>query len=383
VTYTFKLARRLAVSRWSCALLAATALASCTSGGEPLGPTALAGPASRLILLPSTPTVQVNQPLHFVAWERTQTGDSVPASGVRWSADGGTIGATTGDFVATQPGRYKVVGRRTGQTTPPDTVVVAVVDSGSSSGVSGAWYPNQPAGYVPLAESDASGLPPTGALLGSWAAYDPNHHLSLVTDASAPRSPGGTLQTLFPAGLSSGVGPTDWEVQFTNTPVRKLYFSMWVKIVGPDYENQGTAGTKMGFFSYGEAFSGAGNQGYMFLVSNGSQTPGTAFRLDFIQQNNVDRRFTPNVDTRQMTVGQWHHWEAVLEENTLGQANGTFRFWLDGNLTMSYADVTYITSGATNGFFGWKWNPTWGGVGGTKTRNDAMRIDHVFMSGLR
>jgi hypothetical protein len=247
----------------------------------------------------------------------------------------------------------------------------------------GAWYPNQPAGYVPLAESDASGLPPTGALLGSWAAYDPNHHLSLVTDASAPRSPGGTLQTLFPAGLSSGVGPTDWEVQFTNTPVRKLYFSMWVKIVGPDYENQGTAGTKMGFFSYGEAFSGAGNQGYMFLVSNGSQTPGTAFRLDFIQQNNVDRRFTPNVDTRQMTVGQWHHWEAVLEENTLGQANGTFRFWLDGNLTMSYADVTYITSGATNGFFGWKWNPTWGGVGGTKTRNDAMRIDHVFMSGLR
>jgi hypothetical protein len=354
-----------------------------------LGPIATTGLDSRLILLPHTPIVQVNQTLRFAAWQRTGSGDSIVATDVNWSADGGTIGATTGEFRATAAGHYRVIGRGSKQGSAPDTEVVAVVDSlgsGTSSypapspGTS-SWYTNQPAGYVPLAESDASALPPTASLLGNWAVYDANHHLSVVNDAGAPRSPIGTFQTIFPAGLASGVGPTDWEVRFTSTPVRRLYFSMWVKIAGPDYENQPTAGTKMGFFSYAEGFSGAGNQGYMLLVSSGTQAPGTAFTLHFVQQNNVNRRFTPNVDSRTMTVGQWHHWEAVLEENTLGQANGTFRFWLDGNLTMRYADVTYITSGATNGFWGWKWNPTWGGIGGTKTRNDYMLIDHVFMSG--
>jgi hypothetical protein len=71
-----------------------------------------------------------------------------------------------------------------------------------------------------------------------------------------------------------------------------------------------------------------------------------------------------------------------MELNTLGQRNGILRWWIDGNLAMDYRDMTYIFGNHTSGFNGWKWNPTWGGMGGIRTRPDVIQIDHIYLSGV-
>ena len=108
------------------------------------------------------------------------------------------------------------------------------------------------------------------------------------------------------------------------------------------------------------------------------------FNLRFEQQNTVDRILDQNVDTRRlMTCGVWHRWEMVLRLNTLGVTDGVLRWWVDGTLIMDYSDVTYITPGNTLGFYTFKFWPYWGGIGGSKTRDDYMQVDHIYISGIK
>jgi hypothetical protein len=96
-----------------------------------------------------------------------------------------------------------------------------------------------------------------------------------------------------------------------------------------------------------------------------------------------NRNLSQNVDGRPlMTVGTWHHWEFVMQLNTLGQNNGIYKMWIDGIKVMDYQDVTYIWSGATHEYWQYKWNPTWGGTAGVRTRDDFMYLDHLYISGV-
>ncbi len=56
--------------------------------------------------------------------------------------------------------------------------------------------------------------------------------------------------------------------------------------------------------------------------------------------------------------------------------------WIDGVQTHNYTDITYLTPTLTTKFNLYKWNPTWGGSGGTRTRTDYVLIDHVYISGV-
>src|SRR5439155_13160615 len=89
-----------------------------------------------------------------------------------------------------------------------------------------------------------------------------------------------------------------------------------------------------------------------------------------------------NVNTTAlMTCGTWHRWEVVLKLNTVGSANGVFQWWIDGTQILNYSDVTYLTLGNTLGFYTFKFWPVWGGIGGSKTRDDYMQVDHLYISG--
>jgi len=83
-----------------------------------------------------------------------------------------------------------------------------------------------------------------------------------------------------------------------------------------------------------------------------------------------------------MTAGTWHHWEVLFDLSDLGQQNGVFKFWMDGILIMNYSTVWYIGPSDTQKFWNYKWNPTWGGTAGTRTRDDYIMVDHVYLSGL-
>src|SRR5918992_1752286 len=136
MTYTFKLARRLAVSRNYVMLPALLVIAACSGDttapeGSTESPTSgtdwrpRAAPVA-VEVSPSTVTIETNQLIHFRAHGRTSAGDSVGAA-VTWSTTGGTI-LPDGRFSAAAIGTYTVIGEnRVRGITQVDTSIVQVV----------------------------------------------------------------------------------------------------------------------------------------------------------------------------------------------------------------------------------------------------------------
>ena len=253
--------------------------------------------------------------------------------------------------------------------------------------VTSASSPNEPSTYIRFAENDLTSLPKglsVPSLAGIWYNYpytDPD--LTVVQTTSLPRSSVKFLSTRFPAGLRASVAPVNfggWDA--SKRTKSKVYMSVWMRLRGATYENQ-AAGTKIGFLSYGKPSTSTANQGFLFLNGYTQQGAYSSFHLKFVQQGHIARNLYQNVDSRRLvTAGPWHRIETLYEINTIGQANGKMKVWVDGILIMDYADVEYINAAYPVKFNYWKWNPTWGGTAGTRTRTDYIDIDHVYMSGL-
>ncbi len=275
---------------------------------------------------------------------------------------------------------------------------------------------NEPAGFVPFAISSASHVPQhlpgenrsrggsvadsddsrrSNEDMGRWYTHPlRNPRMQVIDDPTAPMSPPKVMQIRFPAGWEAGRGPATWG-GWDNTgkgragQKEKVYFSMWLKIQGPTYENE-IVGTKMGFFGAATPTTFATHNTWFFLKGFGRPTIADAFPVEIHQsffgpgapRDNV-RNIRQNIARgRVMTAGVWHHWEALLELNTPGATNGVFKWWIDGQLVMSYSNMTYIYGNYTNGFYDFNFNPTWGGRGDVKTKEDAILIDHIYMSGV-
>ncbi|HET6836512.1 MAG TPA: hypothetical protein VFH24_00650, partial [Gemmatimonadales bacterium] len=137
MTYTFKLARRLAVSRNCIMLPVLLVIAACN--GDTTAPEGPTDPPTTstdwrtrditpvaVEVSPSTVTIETNQLIHFRAHGRTSAGDSVAAA-VTWSTSGGTI-LPDGRFSAAAIGTYTVTGvNRVRGKTQIDTSTVQVV----------------------------------------------------------------------------------------------------------------------------------------------------------------------------------------------------------------------------------------------------------------
>jgi hypothetical protein len=137
MTYTFKLARRLAVSRGLCMLPVLLVLAACSGEnttapeGNPAENTAEPQPSRdltpvMLLVSPGNLTIETNQLIQFRAHGRTDAGDSVGAA-VTWRASGGTI-LPDGRFSAAAIGTFTVIARsRVRADLHEDTTLVHVV----------------------------------------------------------------------------------------------------------------------------------------------------------------------------------------------------------------------------------------------------------------
>jgi len=107
--FTFKLSKRLALLKASLPL-AVAALAACERPLQPVtGPTS---PVVQVVAVPDTTTLDPYQTQQFVAYGRTQVGDSV-AVAVRWIASAGTVTAAGVYTADTIPGTYQVTATAT------------------------------------------------------------------------------------------------------------------------------------------------------------------------------------------------------------------------------------------------------------------------------
>jgi hypothetical protein len=206
----------------------------------------------------------------------------------------------------------------------------------------------------------------------------------LQSDNTAPQSPSGVGQIRYPDGYGDGSEPVvfnGWADGGSSEQYSKIYYSIWLRTVGPTFESH-PVGNKMGFIGSGRETSHVGNQSY-FILKGGGIT--SQMSLEFHQQNIPGGQdFDPNVNDAPFTCGEWHHWELVAEINDVGAANGTLKIWQDGVLMFDYDNVTWRGGSQTNMFWALHFAPTWGGnVGATKTRDDFVQIDHIYLSGVR
>jgi hypothetical protein len=279
--------------------------------------------------------------------------------------------------------------------TPPTTQQPAPSDAPASPSVAG--YPNQPAAFAPIAEHRFDGVLPDrgqgcsdlGILHGCWSRY--STQMQGVQDGSGPQSPGGALEYTWPAGLPIGTSAGSinaWDGQsggdLSRSEYSQIYESAWFKLEGRDFEAPDAGMKLLGFWGVGQAGDGnkVANQIYG-MIPGGTRS---AFTVDFRQQGPVSRSMVPNVNSAPLiVVGQWTRYEVYMKLNDVGQANGVLKVWINGQLTHDYRDVTWRTAGAPSGFFGRRWDPTWGGMGNpsNKTRTDRMLVDHIYISGLR
>jgi hypothetical protein len=124
MTYTFKLSRRLAVSRYAM-LAAAAVLVGCDS--ETTAPEPDLNPGStlaRVHLVPNKVTVETNQLVQFRAVRQSPRGErhELPLT---WHASGGSID-DSGIFTAAETGIYKVIGKGRGRQKSDTSIVVVV-----------------------------------------------------------------------------------------------------------------------------------------------------------------------------------------------------------------------------------------------------------------
>ena len=199
-------------------------------------------------------------------------------------------------------------------------------------------------------------------------------NFSIQVDSSAPRANKSVGQALFPAGFVAGSGPINTYYNVPGT-YKQLYFAMWIKF-SPNFEgHQNSAVNKIVFLwidANANVFLNAQGQG------SGPLSPGINL------QNNVGGavRLGPNiVPGATITRGQWHFWEVLLVANTVGQLDGSVRWWLNGVEIGNYTNI----GPARNSSNRWEiisWNPTWGGAGGSVSANMYQQIDYIRVSGL-
>ena len=126
MTYTFKLARRLAVSRTLGMLPALILIAACGADDTTAPDPSTQPVASAAVSVnPRKVTAETNQLIRFLATGRTIAGVRIPAP-VVWSSTGGTI-LPDGRFTAPVTGRYLILGASLRYPGRVDTAVVEVV----------------------------------------------------------------------------------------------------------------------------------------------------------------------------------------------------------------------------------------------------------------
>ena len=254
----------------------------------------------------------------------------------------------------------------------------------SGSGVlafSGGAYPNLPAGWSILTDHDF-----TSKTEGGW--WDTgSSNFTIVTASGA----GGTTvdsmasqynrlteytgRATYPVGFAGGSGPinTGYDIAPAGRNVGLyLRFNM---AVSSAFVGHSSGVNKIWFLVGGTSASGPA-----YFSAQGAGSAALDFQVRTQRTPSAGggaRNLPANVGAATFTRGTRATVEVILRMNTCqadgtANADGTCDVWFDGTKSHTYTDVVYRGNGSTGGelpqtalFNLVKWNPTWGGTGGT------------------
>jgi hypothetical protein len=353
----------------------------------------------RLLVSPRSTNIKVGAPLQLSASVTTATGRVLPNHPTTWKSSDSTIAKVSATGV--------VMGARTG--------IAAIV--GSTANVSDTGYVNVSAVATPTSQPTQPATPPTapppaptptptpivpvassgthepsvlktihdwdGHSLGAWISTVTPHEQFVWDDAlqnTVMQFQYGPV--VVPSTSTYGVGHLYFPTPGAMYPVHTIYLRAQVEL-SANWKQNPSGVLKLFEVYSGRTWAIPGIHGWgsdlRFMVANDEPTdpryPGC-----FIGQSAPSCAFVaPPPDV--FTLGQWHTIEVVLVSNTPGVSNGRLTTWLDGKLQTSVSNVKWSTAGTDNSFQQFDLNPLWGGLGGTLTTTQTLRVGQIHLSG--
>lgn len=213
-----------------------------------------------------------------------------------------------------------------------------------------------------------------------------NGNYALVSDPTAPFSPPSVGQMTFFASLAQGTAPGNVSIQgfgglgtFTT-----LHVCLWHKF-SANWFGQSQGINKVLYAGFNRVASpGGGFNQTVFNVGgagNGALSSGMNSQgMGAVPGGSLNQphNLAPGVITRD----QWFKWEAVLTMNTPGVQDGVIDWWIDDIATGHYANLGWREVGENHKWEIIKWQPTYGGNGGSPPYTMQSYMDHIFLSGV-
>jgi hypothetical protein len=254
---------------------------------------------------------------------------------VTWTSSAPTIAtvSSSGVVTAKSAGTAQIIATR------------LLVSGTATVSVAGATPPppsgsNEPSGMKAISDRPFSAIDELGWNDGSGS------YGKIITDATAPESPGSVLQIKLPANFGEGGGPFSGELPL---PVnyRTVYVSYWAKYssnwYGPSSNIDKT------FYLY----TSTGNPAIIFDMDcsgNGPMEPqvaGQDILSGGVGGDKANPFWTPNLASAIAPRGQWHHIEFVVVGNTAGNADGSINWYLNGVHVGSYSGIQFESGNTT------------------------------------
>jgi len=338
-----------------------------------------AAPISSVTISPDPASLTVGATQQMAAVVRDSGGSVVTGASVIWDSSNDSIAtvSASGTVTALVAGSVTVLARAgtvsgrasvsvTSSVAPPPPPPPPPPPSSSGS--------NEPAGFTLISERSF------GAKVEHGWTDRGDANFTIEMSSTAPE--GLTIgQALYPAGFAGGSGPILTE-RAVPGGMHQLYLRIWVRF-SPNWVGHSTGINKViFFFIHGQPSvflnaqgSGSGPLVPLILTQAAPGLPAPNYPNDRLPAN-----VNPGVT---LNRGQWHKWEVLLVANTPGQFNGTARWWIDGVLVGNHTNVAFSDAGQANTWELVRWNPTWGGAGGSVPANMTMQMDWVRISALQ
>lgn len=214
----------------------------------------------------------------------------------------------------------------------------------------------------------------------NWVVAGANN-IAIVQDATAPKSPNNVAQMTYTTSLPGGSGPATEEYNLSPTK-STLYIATWIKFSTTWQAHPTSVNKELHFFINGsnKLFAMAyGTDPQKMLAAMGLQGLTVPFN-DGRGHIDTSVNLLPNlVPNAYIKLGVWQKHEYLITANTAGKADGAVDYWLDGVHILSYSGIGFYPVAGTWGTI--KWDPTWGGAGGTIKAPFTMQMDHFYLSG--
>ena len=233
---------------------------------------------------------------------------------------------------------------------------------------------NEPVGMTTLQDRPFNSLNEMG-----W--NDDGTGLSIVSDATAPKSPSNIVRIHFPAGFGEGSGTGSGDAPRLPN-VRTLYVSYWGKF-SSNWQGS-SSGVDKTFYLY----TSTGIPSVYFTMGGSGVVPKvpTISGQDILQggAGHGDARnpdWLPNlVPTAKVALGTWHHIELVIVGNTAGAADGSIDWYLNGVHVGSNSGIQFISGTCLWNLFHYTLLYS-GSSGSNPTSAQDVYFDHIYLSG--